>query len=381
VTKLIIRSRVALLLFLLAISARPLVGQRVTTTLDLGAARMRYADSLDVSAMSAAPAISMDWSRARIRGDGTFAKLATQGWTTQGGVSASLFTPQRGAFLGELAGTVGSSAHSDGARTGQGIASARAYANARNSGGWLGAGLGRTWDGVRWRGVRQGELGLWAQRGNATVSGSVSPAAVDDSLRYMDSELAFHWFATRVDVDVTAGARGGERLPPMGGTARSWGGATLTLWLSAQAGLVASAGSYPVDLTQGFPGGHYASLGLRLSSPRAASFVVVPNDKALENSEASGIRVFVVETAANGQRTIRLTAPTATQVEIMGDVTSWKPVALARGATGVWSLKLAIARGTHQLNVRVNGGPWLVPPGLMPLADEFGGAAGLLVIQ
>jgi hypothetical protein len=32
------------------------------------------------------------------------------------------------------------------------------------------------------------------------------------------------------------------------------------------------------------------------------------------------------------------------------------------------------------MNVRVDGGTWVIPPGLLPLKDEFGGSVGLLVV-
>jgi len=57
-------------------------------------------------------------------------------------------------------------------------------------------------------------------------------------------------------------------------------------------------------------------------------------------------------------------------------------VKLTPSASGaVWRLSMPIARGTHQINLRVNGGRWLVPPGLTPITDEFGGAVGLLVVE
>ena len=48
---------------------------------------------------------------------------------------------------------------------------------------------------------------------------------------------------------------------------------------------------------------------------------------------------------------------------------------------GAWSVALPIERGKYQMNIRINGGQWTVPPGLLTMADEFGGAVGLLVIE
>jgi hypothetical protein len=67
-------------------------------------------------------------------------------------------------------------------------------------------------------------------------------------------------------------------------------------------------------------------------------------------------------------------------VELSGDFTGWKAVPLVATPGDAWRISLPIAPGTHQVNIRVNGGRWMVPPGLPPILDEFGGAAGLLVV-
>jgi hypothetical protein len=37
--------------------------------------------------------------------------------------------------------------------------------------------------------------------------------------------------------------------------------------------------------------------------------------------------------------------------------------------------------GKYQMNLRLDGGPWIAPPSLLTMADEFGGRVGLLVID
>jgi len=83
----------------------------------------------------------------------------------------------------------------------------------------------------------------------------------------------------------------------------------------------------------------------------------------------------------HGAVLLEVTAFGARQVEVSGDFTSWKAVKLSSSGGGVWQVSLPITRGTHQMNIRVNGGPWLVPPGLPRLTDEFGGPVGLLVVE
>jgi hypothetical protein len=68
-------------------------------------------------------------------------------------------------------------------------------------------------------------------------------------------------------------------------------------------------------------------------------------------------------------------------VEITADFTQWTPVVLAARPDGWWSLSRNLAGGTYQMNVRVDGGAWVVPVGLLSTRDEFGGLTGILTIE
>src|SRR5262249_37528774 len=142
----------------------------------------------------------------------------------------------------------------------------RAYATFGTSGMWGGAGVGSTWDGDTWRSVKQAELGAWVERDRLTTLGTISPVVVEDTLRYTDYEVALRYPAARFELGLTAGTRTGKVGPEIGGTSRMWGSVTGVLWLFPSVGLVANAGSYPVDFTQGYPGGRFVSLALRLAS-------------------------------------------------------------------------------------------------------------------
>ena len=82
--------------------------------------------------------------------------------------------------------------------------------------------------------------------------------------------------------------------------------------------------------------------------------------------------------SAAERRTLRVRAPGAGAVEIAADFTDWRPVMLAREGDDWWTITRAIPAGPRQLNVRTNGGPWLVPRGATPVADEFGGTVGVI---
>jgi hypothetical protein len=64
----------------------------------------------------------------------------------------------------------------------------------------------------------------------------------------------------------------------------------------------------------------------------------------------------------------------------MGDFTDWKPQPLIALGSGRWIISDALASGVHHLNVRFDGGPWVVPSGISAVDDGFGGRVGLLVV-
>ena len=65
----------------------------------------------------------------------------------------------------------------------------------------------------------------------------------------------------------------------------------------------------------------------------------------------------------------------------MGDFTDWTATPLEERGDGTWELERFISPGVHRVNLRIDGGPWIVPPGLSSARDEFGGEVGLLVVQ
>jgi hypothetical protein len=360
----------------------PHVAAQSSLTMDLSGAHVRYADSLSTSALSLSPSFRHDaaWTSARLAG--TVSRLGTGSWTLHGAINGSLYSPAIGPFMGELGAAGGGSSHEDGARTGQGTALARAHLLARYGGFWLGLGAGSTWDGFEWRSIRQGEAGAWARIANAALVLGVTPTRVADSIRYVDTQLSVRWQQTRLDLGLSAGLRSGDRLPVLGGTAKSWGSVSLLAWLTRQVGLTASAGTYPVDFTQGFPGGRYATLGMRVRWPPPRISAQAPSFSGDNGSAAAANSLLAfAATPATGGHVLRVRAPAARKVEIAGDFTDWQPLALAPAEDGWWTLTLSISAGVHQLNVRIDGAAWLVPPGLTVVRDEFGGSVGLLIVR
>jgi hypothetical protein len=363
----------------LAIAAAPAAfAQRTITSFDLSGTTVWYADSIRASGASLSPALRVDWSRATLNASADISGLGSNNVSTQGTIVPSIFTPSYGAFSGELTAIAGGSTHQDGNHTGELLATARGYLIGAAQGGWVGGGLGRTWDGSVWRGVRQVELGGWFQQQGTTTLATITPVVVADTIRYTDVQAALRYPTPSYELGVSAGLRGGASGPFVGGTSRVWGSVSVVKWLGNRLAFVGAAGTYPVDFTQGFPGGRFASVSLRIASSQSR----VP-ERGVEAS-ASAVDAgpsFEMRSVGGNRRTFRVIAPAARSVEITGDFTAWQPVALVRGPDGAWTTTRVIPPGTYQMNLRVDGTPWIAPPGLVSTRDEFGGITGILTIQ
>lgn len=371
---------------LVSVFANVALGQQKEGAIDIGGVSLRYADTLNATAAAITPEFRLDWPRFTLQGSGTVSQFRSGGWSTQGELSTSIFTPRAGPFLGELSGSLGGSAHQDRTRTAQSIANARLHFMRANLGGFVGGGGGLTWDGYGWGKLIQAELGGWARYQSGVVQLTLSPVSINDSIKYADGQLSSSWASARIDLQGLVGTRRGRVLPAIGSSGKSWGSLTAAFWITPQIALTASGGAYPVDLTQGFPGGRFISLALRFASARKYSEPKLRIDSAGFQPAAavnagSDLGGFSVERHPGGLVVLRVRAAGARTVEVSGDFTSWVPVRLQPSGDGSWITTLAINPGKYELNMRIDGGKWLVPPGLLALSDEFGGTVGILVIE
>jgi hypothetical protein len=364
-----------------SVGAPPTAGAQLRATIDLGGASVRYADTVRVTASTFSPVVRLDGERGSAAVAGTLSLPTTGGWSSQGGVAMSALSRPRGPVRLELAADGGGSWHEDGTRTGRYLASARLHGGLHARGFWLGGGAGQTWDGTTWHTMADGEVGAWARLNDATVLGTVTPVVVGDSVRYADAQALMRWEGHRADVTMSAGIRAGDAL--VVSSARGWGSVSATVWIAAPIGIVAEGGSYPVDFTQGFPGGKYLSLALRFAPRRFVHRGSPPARPGVGRASLSADgepRVEVV-TATGEHRTVRVRATGARSVEVMGDLTAWKPVALAPAAEGWWAVVLPLTSGVYQLNVRVDGTRWDVPAGATATVDEFGVRVGSIIVR
>ena len=154
----------------------------------------------------------------------------------------------------------------------------------------------------------------------------------------------------------------------------------LTRRLEAMVGV----GRTPGDPVRSTIGSTYISLGIRINLVPAPPPTLPILARALERRARSirespeGSRALV-DVADDG--TLQVLIDGATSVEIMADFTDWVPTPLQRLPSGAWARPGRLAAGAYRLNVRVDGGRWSVPLGTRLEEDEFGGAAGVIVIR
>lgn len=364
---------------ILAIITTSVAHAQVWSTLDLGGASVRYDDTVNVTATSVSPRIRFDGGSLAGGAVGTISTLSAGAWTAQGALDMSLLSPALGFARVEVGAEAGGSFHDDATRTGQYVGRARLHVATNTRGVWAGAASGKTWDASLWQPVVQGDFGAWMRLGQVQIVAAVTPSAVGDSLRYTDTQGALRWDARRVELTLGIGARSGDVLTR---GASIWGSVAAVVWLTPHIGLVATGGTYPVDYTQGYPAGRFVSVALRFGGRPNPAALLAPHIQGAAKRRDVGTRPRLeIASPPNGPRVLRVHAPTARSVELMGDFTGWEPVALTRGAGGWWTTFVSITRGTHQLNVRVDGGKWDVPAGTLESVDEFGARVGVLNLR
>jgi hypothetical protein len=123
------------------------------------------------------------------------------------------------------------------------------------------------------------------------------------------------------------------------------------------------------------PGARYFALGLRLKVG-AQAMAALPAPAA-----PSATAPFRIGPAVAAGREIVIRAANARAVELAGDFTDWKPVALQPWGDEGWRALLPITPGLHRLAIRIDGGAWQAPPGTRPIPSEFDGEVAEVVVE
>jgi hypothetical protein len=301
-------------------------------------------------------------------------------------------------------------------------ASGRIHYMRQRGGIWLGSGVARPLRAATVSNVNVSSGGAWTKLGKTTLRGSVTSffftkVAVDSQVEsqqaartasacaptaleaptppvgsgdiaFMTSSNSGCRHQSRVTdlessvryehrlVEITA--RGGRRF----GTSfdvtpesKQWASAQVAVWLSSQLAATAGGGSEPAQPTRGLPARKFGSLGVMLAYwpiPRGAVPVVTP---------ASLVQVFELRPAGPDMQRVSARIGSVETVEVMGDFSGWEPVPMIRRGRDQWELLVRMGSGVHQINMRIDGGKWIAPPGMPKMKDDFNGEVGLHVIK
>lgn len=285
----------------------------------------------------------------------------------------------------------------------------------QRAGIWLGSGVARPLRATTVSNVNVSSGGVWTRLGPAMLRGSVtsffftklsSPDTMQGSIpcatltaattsataieglssiqstasgcrhqsRLTDFEASVKWEHRLMELTVRGGQRMGDSFDATP-ESRQWASGQAAVWISSQVAAVAGGGREPAQPTRGLPARSFGSLGLMLAYwpiPRG----VVPVETPLSQVQAFELR-------AAGTEVQRITARIGgvETVEIMGDFSEWTPMPLIRRGRDMWELLIPMTPGVHQINLRIDRGQWMAPPGMPTVKDGFNGEVGVLVIK
>jgi hypothetical protein len=364
--------------------------QWVQSSVGLGAASVRYAETLETTMVSVTPTLAWLGTHGVVTATGVLASASVQGV-----VAAALTSSFDAPVAADLTLLTGGS-RTDEAVTRQSRVTGRVHLRTTRAGLWLGAGLGRVTDGSSASATRVRDFGAWVDLGGLGVTLTRLPTTAGDTVRVTDTEFGVRWNWERLALDVISGWRTGTaRVSGIDDPGR-WRHVTGTFRISDRVAVVAGAGSYPLDLLQGFPAGRFTTVSLRFtpsSTPRAAAPINTPwDDTAVlgaptavgsrdASRDAGDVSMLVVRTLDDGRRRLRVRAVGASTLELQGSMTAWETVSLVAEGDGWFAVDLAIPVGSHELVLRRDGGRWIVPRGLAVRMDEFGAESGVLVVR
>lgn len=361
----------------------PLVGQTVGT-LGIGASIIEYDGFLTSGAAVLAPAFRFETANFSLGGQASWTVFESGNQVLQGTAAAAWLSAPRGWWRVELSGSVGASKYAAEPGSGHVLAGTRVHFSGQQSGGWVGVTTGGSFGAVARVPVEIAVAG-WSVRNRVALVGTVTATWLGSD-RHVDLLGAVRWSGARVELEARAGARPWTASREGVGDARAgvYGEVSAVVPLVERIAVTLSGGSYPSDPVRKVLAAKYATVGLRLNvggragSPVSIVAAAMARAERAPSADASRARLAV---AASGHpRMLRVHVSGAKSVELMGDFSDWETVALTRVGAAVWEVRLPLPPGVHRVNVRVDGGPWLVAAGTRLERTEFGGAVGVVVV-
>jgi hypothetical protein len=379
---------------------------------------------LPVTAMRVAPTVQFELPHATFTAHGS-AFVSDQNLQLADGIVSGTFTsPTVYGVRAEMIGNASRAIDDRSLGTDQVDVQTRVHLLFHQQGGvWLGGGVARPWRVAVASSANVTDAGAWAKVGDAlarfgtatftatftnfsftkiaTVDDASSPQlscavaatpAADLSMRAMfsiapgtssdcerqsrfsDLEGTMHWEVGTIELTASTGYRFGDSYDVTPDSKR-WSTGMATVWLNDRIAVVGGGGRQPALPLRGLPARSFGMAGLELAywpMNRGGVPVSLPR--------ATLVKTFEIHALPSGMQKIIIHVGGVESVDVMGDFSDWIPLTLVRRGRDLWELSVPLAAGMHQINVRVDGGPWMAPPGTPTTHDSYGGDVGLIVV-
>ena len=364
----------------------PLIGQ-TTATLDLGASYVEYDGFLASGAAVFSSALRHDAANLSIGGVGSWTIFESGNQILQAtGAGAWLSSPRAGRWRLELAGALGAARYAEEPVSGHALGRTRVHVFGERAGGWLGMTTGASF-GDSARVPVEIAAAAWTGQHDLALVGTIAAARLG-RYRHLDLLGTARWTHPALEVEGRVGIRPSAEGADDRERASTglYGEVSILMSVSERISIAVSAGSYPSDPVRRLLAARHVDAGVRwrfvgrdVRSASALSDATLA--AALERLTTQTTGQARLEIAPTGDpRMLRVYAPGATSVELMGDFTDWQPATLRQAGAGTWEILLPLTPGVHRVNVRVDGGPWIVPAGARPEQSDFGGVVGVVVV-
>lgn len=141
--------------------------------------------------------------------------------------------------------------------------------------------------------------------------------------------------------------------------------------------LVLQVGTQLADVLRGVPQAQYVGATIRWIPGRRAPTVAIATNTSTPGTNRG--EVAIVREPGRSALLVVVDAPADAVVELASSANGWTPIRLTRQGT-VFTQRVDLPTGTHTVAVRINGGAWRAPRGLVVVADDFGGTVGKVTV-
>ena len=358
-----------------------LAGQ-ASGTVDVGSSWVNYEGFLGSGAVFVSPTLRYDTPNTSLGASGSYVLFESGRHIVQGLAAGAWRTSLHDRIRGEISGSAGVNVYDNNPGYGHLLGRARLHLVGTLSGAWVGGATGQSYEGSSSTTPYEVELGGWTVY-DGIAMGAIATRTWDAATEYLDLVGTVRWRDQYLELDGSLGVRSLSE----GGGEGFYGEihAQVPIWKRISA--LVSGGRYPSDPVRGVIAANYVSMSLRVDAfnsptsqsptPLRALYRELERPGAPETGEAR----LTIQTSLQDLHSIRVEAPDVRSVEMTADFTDWQPIALRRVDRDTWEVTVRVTSGVHRVNVRLNGGPWIVPRGLREEADEFGSSVGVLVVR